>query len=123
MKNIFVLIGILMCPLISHCCQKTIDPGVSFVASTAVPFSKLLSTAMDIMDRDMSSVSSDQSNELVFLEKMIAHHEGAINMALAVSQHTKNKETANYAISIIVNQKNEIAFMKTLIKNLKKTKK
>ena len=61
--------------------------------------------------RDSEGATFDR----LFLEGMIAHHEGAITMAQKVTG-SKNKEVAALAAAIIEAQEKEIAFMKELIK-------
>jgi uncharacterized protein (DUF305 family) len=61
--------------------------------------------------RDSEGVTFDR----LFLEGMIAHHEGAITMAQKVTG-SKNKEVAALAAAIIEAQEKEIAFMKELVK-------
>ena len=52
----------------------------------------------------------------LFLEGMIAHHEGAISMAQGVV-NSKNKEVAELAASIIESQTKQIEYMKELLAN------
>ena len=52
----------------------------------------------------------------LFLEGMIAHHEGAISMAQGVV-NSKNKEVAELAASIIESQTKQIQYMKELLAN------
>jgi len=52
----------------------------------------------------------------LFLEGMIAHHQGAIGMAQKVV-NSKNREVAALAEAIIDAQEKEIAYMKELIKS------
>lgn len=52
----------------------------------------------------------------LFLEGMIAHHEGAISMAQAVVD-SKNSEVAELAASIIESQTKQIQYMKELLAN------
>ena len=61
--------------------------------------------------RDSEGVTFDR----LFLEGMIAHHEGAITMAQKVTG-SENKEVAALATAIIDAQEKEIAFMRELIK-------
>jgi uncharacterized protein (DUF305 family) len=61
--------------------------------------------------RDSEGVTFDR----LFLEGMIAHHEGAIKMAQKVI-NSKSKKVADLAASIIDAQEKEIAFMRELIK-------
>ena len=53
----------------------------------------------------------------LFLEGMIKHHEGAIDMAEDVADST-NKEVAKLAKSIISTQSAEIEYMKELLQRL-----
>ena len=61
--------------------------------------------------RDSEGVTFDR----LFLEGMIAHHQGAIKMARMVAG-SENKEVAVLAAAIIDAQEKEIAFMQELIK-------
>lgn len=61
--------------------------------------------------RDAEGATFDR----LFLEGMIAHHQGAIKMAQKVTGSTK-KEVASLAAAIIEAQEKEIAFMQELIK-------
>ncbi len=61
--------------------------------------------------RDAEGATFDR----LFLEGMIAHHQGAIKMAQKVTGST-NKEVASLAAAIIEAQEKEIAFMQELIK-------
>jgi uncharacterized protein (DUF305 family) len=61
--------------------------------------------------RDSEGVTFDR----LFLEGMIAHHEGAITMAQKVID-SKSKKVADLAAGIIEAQEKEIAFMRELIK-------
>ena len=61
--------------------------------------------------RDSEGATFDR----LFLEGMIAHHEGAIKMAQKVTG-SENKEVAALATAIIEAQEKEIAFMRELIK-------
>ena len=61
--------------------------------------------------------SKSPAFDLLFLQGMIKHHEGAIEMAEAVTS-SKNQEVADLAALIIDAQLKEIALMKELISNL-----
>jgi uncharacterized protein (DUF305 family) len=61
--------------------------------------------------RDSEGATFDR----LFLEGMIAHHEGAIKMAQKVID-SKSKKVADIAATIIDAQEKEIAFMRELIK-------
>ena len=59
--------------------------------------------------------SEGSTFDRLFLEGMIAHHQGAIKMAQKVTNST-NKEVAALAAAIIDAQEKEIAYMQELIK-------
>jgi uncharacterized protein (DUF305 family) len=59
--------------------------------------------------------SEGETFDRLFLEGMIAHHEGAITMAQKVIG-SDNREVATLAAAMIEAQEKEIAFMKELIK-------
>lgn len=108
-------------------CDTCIDPEaksggnkkIDFIASSAIPFTKLMENSMHLMDTKMSDVQMKGSNEKIFLQMMLAHHEGAINMAYSIIAHSKDKTMINYARSIISSQYNEVLYMKTLLKSYK----
>ena len=115
----FFITALLLISIKTGACQsnKIVD---EFIATDSIRYSELMSNAMSVMDYKMSQVSDKKTNEEYFLEMMIAHHEGALNMSSALLLNTKSKELTNYAVSIITCQKNEIEYMKTLLKNMKK---
>jgi uncharacterized protein (DUF305 family) len=83
--------------------------------------------AHDHMDHDMASAGMLTEAQLetlkaakgaefdrLFLEGMIAHHEGAVSMAKDVVD-SKNPEVAELAASIIKSQTEQIQYMKELL--------
>ena len=69
-----------------------------------------------LSDEEMSALAAASGSEFdrLFLEGMIKHHEGAIDMAEMVID-SKNAEVAALANSIIEAQRAEIATMKELL--------
>ena len=65
---------------------------------------------------ELENTSGVEFNRL-FLKGMIAHHEGAIEMARDV-ENSKNEEVSKLARSIITSQRAEIEYMKELLKRL-----
>jgi uncharacterized protein (DUF305 family) len=61
--------------------------------------------------------SKDKEFDRLFLEGMIKHHEGAIEMAQDVTD-SENKDVADLSAAIIAAQKLEIDTMKQLLLNL-----
>ncbi|MFM9141270.1 MAG: DUF305 domain-containing protein, partial [Actinomycetota bacterium] len=72
-----------------------------------------------LSDEEMSELAAARGGEFdrLFLEGMIKHHEGAIDMAEMVID-SKNAEVAALANSIIEAQRAEIATMKELLTGL-----
>ena len=72
-----------------------------------------------LSDEEMSELAAARGGEFdrLFLEGMIKHHEGAIDMADLVID-SKNAEVAALANSIIEAQRAEIATMKELLTGL-----
>lgn len=87
-----------------------------FIASSSVPFMKLMEDSMRLMEDRMSTADLKAKNEKIFVEMMIAHHQGALDMANSILVHSKDKTIQNYARSIISSQFNEIQYMQTLLK-------
>jgi uncharacterized protein (DUF305 family) len=62
-------------------------------------------------------IASGKEFDVLFLQGMIAHHEGAVSMAEAVKD-SANPEVRKLAASIIKSQTAEIADMKSALENL-----
>ena len=62
------------------------------------------------MNQGMSVLTGDP--DVDFMQGMIPHHQGAIDMAEIVLKYGKDPETRKLAENIIKAQKTEIAFMK-----------
>lgn len=70
------------------------------------------SMSMDDMTNDLKNKSGDEFDK-AFLEEMIIHHQGAIDMANLVLQKSTKPELRNLANDIITAQTKEINQMKT----------
>ncbi|TDD96146.1 DUF305 domain-containing protein [Flavobacterium cellulosilyticum] len=81
-------------------------------------YAKEYSKIMIEMHTKMSSVATTMNDDLDFLKEMIPHHQGAIDMAKAILQGTKDKRIQNLALGIITEQQNEINIMKQLISDI-----
>ena len=71
-------------------------------------------------DTDMQALedaTGDEASQL-FLEQMIEHHEGAIDMAQTEVDNGENPDVINLAESIIQSQTAEIATMKEILASL-----
>lgn len=100
---------------LAYPCVLNRNVDFNFVASSAIPFPKLMQQSMDIMDVAMSRVDMKAKPEKAFLEMMMAHHLGAVHMANTIIVHSKDENLRNFAISIVMTQKNEIELMKTML--------
>lgn len=87
-----------------------------FVASTAKPFSALMSDAMAVMDDAMKRAPMNGVSEHDFVVMMIPHHQGAIDMAKALLLTTTDPELRNLAQGIITEQQNEIRVMQAWLR-------
>lgn len=81
-------------------------------------YAKEYSKIMIEMHTKMSSVSTTANDDLDFLKQMIPHHQGAIDMAKAILEGTKDKRIQNLALGIITEQQNEINIMNQLINTI-----
>lgn len=77
-------------------------------ANTNMPMSSM---SMDDMSADLKNKTGDEFDE-AFLASMIAHHEGAVEMAELSAQNAKHEEIKKLSKDIIAAQEKEIAEMK-----------
>ena len=82
-----------------------------FVASTAKPFSALMSDAMLVMHDGMQRAPTNGIPEHDFVTMMIPHHQGAIDMAKALLLMTQDPAMRNLAQGIVTEQQNDIKVM------------
>lgn len=69
----------------------------------------------DVMDSMMSGLDTRQGEgfDRVFLEKMILHHQGAVEMAKLAQEQAKHQEIIDLSQRIIDSQTSEIEMMKS----------
>src|SRR3984893_19420160 len=88
----------------------TMDSGVSdeapFLAENEVAMNKMMN---DRAGRPTGDVDVD------FVAMMVPHHQGAIDMAIAVLRHGRNAQIRRLAQEIIVTQQQEIAAMRLAV--------
>lgn len=70
---------------------------------------------MDTMMMNMDTVKQTKKTDVDFLQLMIPHHQGALEMAMYEVAHGKNNEMKQLAKSIIAEQQIEIQMMKGLL--------
>ena len=102
-------------PHTHHGAQRDAAPPV-FVASTAKPFAALMDDAMAVMDDGMRRAPASRDPGHDFVNMMIPHHQGAIDMAKAVLLHTTDPELVNLAQGILTEQQNEIRVMQAWLR-------
>jgi hypothetical protein len=71
--------------------------------------------AMTRMMRDMEAVKPTGDVDRDFVAMMVPHHQGAIDMALAVLRYGRNEQLRRLAQEIIVTQQQEIAAMRLAV--------
>ena len=87
-------------------------PGMNHSNGTtdASPATAAFKISMDAMMKGMM-VAPTGKPDLDFMQGMIPHHQGAIDMAKVVLQHGKNAEVKAFAENVVKAQAAEIAFM------------
>jgi uncharacterized protein (DUF305 family) len=107
-------LGFGLCTAISASSEPTTDP-------MSQDMSKMIQTEVS-MEEQMKQLSSElddkSANALdkVFVENMIVHHEGAIEMAKKVVDKTKRPEVKALAEEIITTQSTEVETMNGWLK-------
>lgn len=108
MKNIML---ILFLPVIFFCAGKALAQNMSMnrmiKGDSKQIYLKMMDTMMVNMDHHPSFLSPDND----FLQQMIPHHKGAIEMAKYEIEHGKNFEMIQLAKSILAEQNIEIEQM------------
>lgn len=119
------ILGVAILALTSAACQSTAPTNISAnkSASQSAAANSNANTAAamnhDAMNHDAMNHSDMQNSpnaanapyDLQFLDTMIAHHQGAVDMAKPVRAQTQNKELVQFAEKIIADQTREIAQM------------
>src|SRR5215471_17098526 len=90
------------------CATPTSDVGAeaSFLAENGAAMKKMMS---DMTVAPTGDVDAD------FVAMMVPHHQGAIDMAIAVLRHGRNPQIRRLAQEIIVTQQQEIAAMRLAV--------
>lgn len=82
-------------------------------AHVMTPMQQELSTAMGSMHKGMTKSMSTQDADIAFAQGMLAHHQGAIDMAKIELKYGKDPEMRELAKNIITAQEKEISQMNT----------
>lgn len=83
-------------------------------------FLRAMHTAMDRMMRDMHAMHESGSADIDFLEMMIPHHEGAVEMARLMLVHGTDPLVRQLAEEIISGQTTEILSMRGRLARLRR---
>ncbi|MBY5399558.1 DUF305 domain-containing protein [Rhizobium leguminosarum] len=102
------------CAAFAHDPAQHTHPANRVADSTEAAFLAENNTAMDKMMADME-VKPTGDVDRDFVAMMTPHHQGAIDMALAILKYGKNEQLKRIAQEIIVDQQQEIAAMKLAI--------
>jgi uncharacterized protein (DUF305 family) len=95
--------------LISHLCMRSVE------VSEEIPFLTENSAAMTKM-MDNMAVKPTGDVDADFVAMMVPHHQGAIEMAMAVLRYGRNARIKRLAQEIIVTQQQEIAVMRLAVR-------
>lgn len=110
-----ILMGMLLLSL-SACNQTASDTNDKVATEPAMQNKAQVAYAKvnDDMHKGMSAISEDA--DVAFMQGMIAHHKGAIEMSRVVLKHGKDAKTRELADKIIKAQTSEIAEMEAWLK-------
>jgi uncharacterized protein (DUF305 family) len=89
-------------------------PQAGSSATTQDTFMSMMDEAMRRMDAGMN-VAPTGDPDRDFARMMIPHHQGAVDMALAELRFGKDERLRRLAQGIIVEQRQEIALMKSIL--------
>lgn len=107
---VYLLVGVLIGIIIG----SILSGQTNQVPRDTVSESKKLSHGMDVsmnqMTQNLESLSGDEFDK-AFIEQMIDHHQGAIDMANLVLEKSEKKELKDLANAIIEAQTKEIEMM------------
>ena len=85
----------------------------------AAPFAREMNASMEQMMRDMHAPGYSGNADIDFLSMMIAHHQGAIDMARLQLIHGRDPLVRQMAEEIIAGQATEVAAMRARLERLR----
>ena len=91
-------------------------PGMASTPANASPATKAYMDAMDKMHGPMTEGAQASDADVAFVKGMIAHHQGAIDMAKVRLQYGKDPQTKKWADDVIREQAREIDEMQAWLK-------
>jgi hypothetical protein len=97
---------------------KAAHHGVDAIASASVPTDPTFYSEMAAVNARMHhamQVAPSHDVDRDFLQMMIPHHRGAVDMALVLLKYGRDERIKRLAQSIIVEQWQEIAYMRSLL--------
>lgn len=88
------------------------DPAMTWMG---MPVNGLMPGMASVEDINRLRDLSGDEADILFLQLMIPHHRGGVNMANAVLEYTDRAEVIALAQAIVNSQANEIAFMQAVL--------
>ncbi len=84
----------------------------AFTSSSERTFNQLMDEAMGVMHQGMHGAARTGDPDRDFVNLMIPHHQGAIDMAKTLLLYGKDEQLKRLAQEIIADQQNEIQLMR-----------
>lgn len=110
MKRLLVLLAV---PFLGFACSPSADSNTSrATTSSAMNHDTMNHSEMNHADMKSAPNAASAPYDLQFLDTMMAHHQGAVEMAKMIDSRTKNAELKKFGAQIIADQEKEIGQMK-----------
>jgi uncharacterized protein (DUF305 family) len=108
---LYGLIGFFLGGLLVSVAATTFNKPDQGRDASGMPAASMNSMSMDDMATDLKGKTGDDFDK-AFLAAMIAHHEGALDMAKLSAKNAKHNEIKDLSLDIIAAQEKENAQMK-----------
>lgn len=99
-------------PSASDTVRHPVAPTAQFAAPTDGTFDQAMDDAMSVMHSGILDAPQTGDPDRDFVTVMIPHHQGAIDMAKALSLYGKDEQLKRLAQEIIADQQNEVQLMR-----------
>ena len=110
MKRLFVLLAV---PFLGFACSPSPDSNTNSAnTDSTMNHDKMNHSEMNHAEMKSAPNAASAPYDLQFIDTMIAHHQGAVEMAKTIDGKTQNAELKKFGTQIIADQEKEIAQMK-----------